>query len=228
MEHPAVVARRAEIDRLREQVLAELQKTGAAIKIGIGSLQASEDDALRSLRRKQSERVESSRQLQEVQRLTRSRDTWANSMAIVEDKLRSLKIMESFVSNNISVTERPRPDSTPVYRRGIVFLVMAGMAGFLAGMCVVVAREFMNPRVRSVEEISTAFDVPALGYLPHVKDFAQDESRESYNVLRTELLFRREAHKQHVIMVTSSIPQEGKTTVALNLRRSWQKVETGP
>ena len=43
---------------------------------------------------------------------------------------------------------------------------------------------------------------------------------EAYRTLRTSLLFTREREHGNMILVTSSIPQEGKSTTAVNLAKA--------
>ena len=153
-------------------------------------------------------------------RLAKMRDAWTNSSTLVEDKLRSLKLLESFVTNNMRVVERAQPSEWPVSQRGMTFVVLIGIAGLIIGCGLVIAGDLLNPKVKTVEEIHSSLNVPSLGFLPRASDFSLHQIRESYNVLRTELLFRRDTHQHKVIMVTSSLPQEGKTTVTVNLAKT--------
>ena len=134
--------------------------------------------------------------------------------------MRDLSLQESFVTNNISVVEHAGPRGFPVARRGVSFIIIAALGGMILGMGLVVIGELLNPKVKAMEEIQSSFAVPSLGFLPRAKDFSLHEIRESYNALRTELLFNRNLHQHKVIMVTSSVPMEGKTTVTMNLAKT--------
>ncbi len=219
-EHPAMVAKKVDVRNLQEQLQFELRKYVDGLRLNISALKAAEGSALQGYREKLSERQAASRQLQEADRLSRVRDNWSNASALIEEKLRSLRVMESFITNNVSVVERAQANPAPVSRRGRGFVILVGFGGFILGAAIVLAGEMLNPKVKTVEEIHSNLNVPALGFLPSATDFSINQIRESYNVLRTELLFRRDMHQHRSLMVTSSLPQEGKTTVVMNLAKT--------
>jgi polysaccharide biosynthesis transport protein len=218
--HPSVVSKKAEILRIEEQLRGQLGKIAEDLRTKLKIAQRDEKDATKAYEQKKSERAKDSLQQRELSRMDKTQELWTTIFASVEEKLRSLKVMEGFVSNNISVVERAVPNQIPESRRGLRFVILAGLAGMILGVSIVVAGDLMNPKIKSVEEIQTALDVPALGFLPRTRDFSLNEIRESYNVLRTEILFRRDTHQHRVVMVTSSVPKEGKTTVTMNLART--------
>jgi capsular exopolysaccharide synthesis family protein len=218
--HPTVVAKRAEAQTIEEQLRAELKKSADALRLNVSGLQTSVANAGRRYNEKVAERRALNRQAQETERLNRLRDSWTNASALVEDKLRSLKVIESFVSNNISIVERAEINPYPVGRRGRGFVILAGIAGFFLGSILVLGGDFLNPKIKTVEEVNSDLGVNALGFLPRESTLTLHQIRESYNALRTELLFRRDKQRHLTIMITSSLPQEGKTTVALNLAKT--------
>ncbi len=219
-EHPAVMTKKQELRNAQEQLQFEISKYVTSAKANVAVLRSNEASALRVYNEKQAERRAASQKLQEADRLSKMRDTWSNASTLIEEKLRSLHVMESFITNNVSVVERAQPNPFPVSRRGRGFVLLVGFGGFILGAGIVLAGEMLNPKVKTVEEIHTNLNVPALGFLPTATDFSINQIRESYNVLRTELLFRRDLHQHRSLLVTSSLPQEGKTTVVMNLAKT--------
>jgi succinoglycan biosynthesis transport protein ExoP len=65
--------------------------------------------------------------------------------------------------------------------------------------------------------VEAYLDVPQLTVIPRTRDFEAGMVRESFNTLRTALLFARRDRNSQAILVTSALPQEGKSTVALHL-----------
>ncbi len=219
-QHPAVVAKRQECTNLQDQLRAELRKVVDSLRLSLSLLLKTEESAQQTLNKKIAERRTVARQMKEMSRIDRVRDNYANASALVEEKLRGLKLLENYVSNNISVVERALPDPSPVSRRGLGFVLFAGIGGIIMGAAIVAAGDYLNPKIKTFEDIQTSLEVPALGYLPRTKDFSLHEIREAYNVLRTEILYHRDTFQHRSLMVTSSVPQEGKTTVALNLAKT--------
>jgi polysaccharide biosynthesis transport protein len=219
-EHPSVVSKKADIQRVQDQMRGELNKIAEDLYTKLRIAQREEKDAAGAYEQKREERAKDTIQQREISQIDKLREVWTNLFASVEEKLRNLKVMEGFVANNISVVERAVPNYSPESQRGLKFVILAGLAGMILGIGVVVAGDLMNPKVKTVEEIQNGLDIPALGFLPRTNDFSLNEIRESYNVLRTELLFRRDMHQHRALMITSSIPKEGKTTVAMNLAKT--------
>jgi polysaccharide biosynthesis transport protein len=219
-EHPQVSAKKSEISNFQEQIRGELKKSAEAMRLNLAVLQNTERSALKNYRESLAQKRSRDKQALEMGRVEKMLDTWTNAFSLVEDKLRSLKVIESFVSNNISVVEKAEPEPHPVSKRGIGFVLLMGVGGFLLGSTLLVAGEALNPKIRGIEEIQDSLAVPSLGILPRTLSFDLHEIREAYNVLRTELLFPRSASPDRVIMLASSIPQEGKTTVTLNLGKT--------
>jgi capsular exopolysaccharide synthesis family protein len=219
-EHPQVSAKKTESYNLQEQIRGELKKAAEMIRLNISVLRNSEMSALKNYRDSLAQKRTKNKQSLEMGRVEKMLDTWTNASSLVEDKLRSLKVIEGFVSNNISIVEKAESELQPVSKRGIVFVLLTGFGGFLLGAALLLAGESLNPKIRGVEEIQDALAVSSLGILPRTLNFDLHEIREAYNVLRTEILFRRDTLPDRVIMVTSSIPQEGKTTVTMNLGKT--------
>ncbi len=219
-QHPAVVVKRQESISLKEQLRGELKKVVDSLRLSLSLLVKTEENAQQALNKKIAERRTAARQMKEMSRIDRVRDNYANASALVEEKLRGLKLLETFVTNNISIVERAQPDPSPVSRRGLGFVLFAGIGGIILGGAIVAAGDRLNPKIKTFEDIQTSLEVPALGYLPRTKDFSLHEIREAYNALRTEILYHRDTFQRRSLMVTSSVPQEGKTTVVLNLAKT--------
>jgi capsular exopolysaccharide synthesis family protein len=114
-------------------------------------------------------------------------------------------------------------------------LMIAGGAGGLGLAVVLVAvalSEFLARRVKSVEEVARALGVRLVGTLPAVPARGRDRAipaesaasapwqthlTESVDSYRTMLLHEARAHSIRVVMVTSAVSGEGKTSLACHL-----------
>ncbi|KPL20659.1 MAG: hypothetical protein AMJ75_11465, partial [Phycisphaerae bacterium SM1_79] len=99
---------------------------------------------------------------------------------------------------------------------------------FAGGLAFV--RDKMDKRLRSMEEISAALELPALGVVPSMsrreglairgkKVYLDSRSvwAETYRSMRTAVLFSDSKAKSRTILVTSPEAGDGKTTVVSNL-----------
>ncbi|WP_370617609.1 polysaccharide biosynthesis tyrosine autokinase [Mumia sp. Pv 4-285] len=106
-------------------------------------------------------------------------------------------------------------------------LGLALLLGLLVGVGAALLREALDTSVRSLADLEAETDAPLLGTIPY--DSTADRSplvtqigllaprTEAFRVLRTNLQFIDVDSARKAIVVTSSVPEEGKTTTAINL-----------
>lgn len=123
----------------------------------------------------------------------------------------------------------PRPASAP--RKGMI-LVLSALLGGLAGSALVLLQELRNSSFRSADDLENFTGYKVLGSIPSVKtntrlgvlDYAIDKPTsafaEAVRNLRTSVLLSNPDHPPQMIMSTSSVPGEGKTTQSLTLAQN--------
>ncbi|WP_430809890.1 MULTISPECIES: GumC family protein [unclassified Carboxylicivirga] len=82
----------------------------------------------------------------------------------------------------------------------------------------------MNKRLRE-EDLSSLSTLPLLGSIPRIKgkknmtvlDNPQSNIAEAYRLVRSKLQFVSKTQKSPVILISSAMPEDGKTTTAINL-----------
>lgn len=118
----------------------------------------------------------------------------------------------------------PEVPTSPQPLRNLAF---AGVLGLLLGFGAAVLRELLDTTVKTNDDVSTvtgsavmgtiAFDANA-GKKPLISSLGTHSPRvEAFRVLRTNLQFVDVDKESKVFVVTSSVPEEGKTTTATNL-----------
>jgi receptor protein-tyrosine kinase len=113
--------------------------------------------------------------------------------------------------------------------------VLALIAGALIALGIALLRERLDTRIRSDDELESIYAAPILGHVPYVTgarsgdrsaalaDLAKETPlADAFRTIRTNVsLFRRIQGKTQVVLVTSAMPGEGKTTVTANLARAF-------
>jgi len=104
--------------------------------------------------------------------------------------------------------------------------------GSMIGMAIVLVRQFMHNGFRSAEELESATGLPVMGQIPKMPFKARDgligylhdkptsAAAEAIRNLRTSLLLSNIDNPPKVIMSTSAVPGEGKTTQAIALTQN--------
>ncbi len=105
-------------------------------------------------------------------------------------------------------------------------LVYASLVGLMLGLCFALLQEFLDDRINSPEDARRIVGTPALGYVPMIEN---EEARllsgsrsggsvlESYRVLRSNVRFAAVDTPIHSLLITSTVPGEGKSVTAYNL-----------
>jgi capsular polysaccharide biosynthesis protein/Mrp family chromosome partitioning ATPase len=128
-----------------------------------------------------------------------------------------------------TVFDPARADSDPVLPRPGRTLVIAVLLGLIIGILLAVAREMLDTRVYGIAEAATALGAPVVGALPRRlqgkralalgrgRRSPAPGTREAPDSLAANVRLAQLARGERVIVVTSAVPGEGRTTVAANL-----------
>jgi succinoglycan biosynthesis transport protein ExoP len=161
-------------------------------------------------------------------------------------KLKEAGISAGLRSSNIRVVDPamvPTYPSRPAKTRNIALSFIIGLVG---GIGLALLREYMDNTVKSPDDIEALVRLPSLAVVPAFAESNGDRPRskllkgatsnghdkrielvaqhlpksqmsEAFRALRTSLLLSQAEHPPQVILVTSALPREGKTTAAANL-----------
>jgi len=127
--------------------------------------------------------------------------------------------------------DEPREPSWPKWR---VMMPLGVILGLVVGFGLTFLLEFVDTSIKAPSDVTRRVDLPLLGMIPHADDLEEQipDMRlafstapnslvsESFRQIRTCLLFSGPASQRRVLMVASALPQDGRTTVALNLAAS--------
>lgn len=135
----------------------------------------------------------------------------------------------------VSTTQPAAVPSTPISPHSRTNLALGLLLGLAAGVGVALARSALDTRLSNAADVSRITEAPVLGAILDDPRAAKDPltvranpkspESESFRSLRTNLQFVNVGGASRSFVVTSSIPGEGKSTVAANLAVSL--AETG-
>ena len=116
--------------------------------------------------------------------------------------------------------------------RTSLILALSLVLGLMGGAAVVLVRQFLHNTFRTAEDLEAATGLPVLGQVPrmpfkarndligYLQDKPTSAAAEAIRNLRTSLLLSDIDKPPKVIMSTSSLPGEGKTTQAVALTQN--------
>lgn len=127
----------------------------------------------------------------------------------------------------VSVVRTADFPETPVSPRPKLNIALGLLVGLAVGVGAAVLRETLDTSVKGAEDVQEHLGLPTLGMIAYDADAAkrplivhvdpQSTRSEAFRQLRTNLQFVDVDHKPRSIVVTSSVPQEGKSTTTCNL-----------
>lgn len=229
VKHPNMIRIKAELAGLRSKISLEIKKVIGALENEVEVTKSKEYSLRSSLRNLESKTGTSRRE--EVQLRALQREANANR-ALFEQFLSRFKettstqgIQEAdarVISKAEVSTAASYPDTGRLYKMAIVFAI--GLALTIAYLL-----ELLNPGLRTPEQIEKLFNIPTLGVIPavdtksnpvkHVIDKPYSGFTESLNTLRVSLALSDPDKQVKTILITSSIPEEGKSTLSLCMAR---------
>lgn len=130
---------------------------------------------------------------------------------------------------SLGITQEAVPPTAPVSPRPLFNLAAGVIGGLVLGAGLVVLRETLDTTFKTSEALGEYTALPALGAIPYdrnapkqplVSTDGRGKRAEAFRKLRTNLQFSQVDDPPRIIVVTSSVPGEGKTNTAVNLALS--------
>lgn len=125
--------------------------------------------------------------------------------------------------------------TTPVSPRPKRDVALGVFVGLLLGVGISLLREQLNDKIRSAEEVERLTGLPLLAHLPFDERAAEpglvvdrrpnSPFSESVRSLRTSVQYLGVDEPVRIILVTSSLPGEGKSLVAANLAAAFAQAD---
>lgn len=172
-----------------------------------------------------------SNDLQALQQLQQEVDATQILYETFLTRLRETTVQESVHQADSRVLTEAT-DAERIKPRPVRTLIFSILAGLLVGSGLVLAREFMQNTFRTSEDIERTLARPVLGQIPiipskkrfdtlaYLRSRPTSAAAEAVRNLRTSLLLSSVDRPPKIIMMTSSVPSEGKTTISIALAQN--------
>jgi non-specific protein-tyrosine kinase len=136
--------------------------------------------------------------------------------------------VQDFASSvRLFVTDPATAPKSPASPKPVLNITLGVLLGLLVGAALAVALDILDNRVKNADDLSKVADAPTMGVIVEdpktqrhpiaTRAGTRNIRAENFRQLRANLQFANVDQHPRVIAVTSSIPGEGKTTVAINL-----------
>ncbi|MCR6645545.1 MAG: polysaccharide biosynthesis tyrosine autokinase [Terricaulis sp.] len=236
--HPAVQAVRAEREDVERQIEAEIRRISANLANEVEVARARLRTLQNSLHQVTAELSSNSAdgvRLRELEReATASRQVYEAYLRRYEE-IANQDQLNMTDARLMAYAQRPNAPVSPNMR---VSLVLCIMLGLFLGAGAGVLREIFDQSVKNADDLEAQVGVPAIASIPSISSRMMrllppsertpagyligrpmSAFTEALRVLRTVIVYSNLDFSKRVVAVTSAVPDEGKTTIAVCLAR---------
>jgi polysaccharide biosynthesis transport protein len=240
--YPKLAQLNNQLKEVNSEIQAEIKKIVAKVR-GQYLTAVQRENMLRdALDKQKQEANQLNESAIEYNLLKRDADTYRQLYEGLLQKLKEAGVSAGLRSNNFRIVDAARAPSAPVepnIPRNLLFALVLGSA---TGVGLAFLLEGLDNTIRSTEQAQMISGLAPLGIIPlgsksaregpHPKRLViasskeavelvtqvrpQSQMAESYRALRTSLLLSNLGAPPKVIMITSALPEEGKTTTSIN------------
>jgi capsular exopolysaccharide synthesis family protein len=234
--YPLVAQIESQLTALDSSIQSEVQRLAARAENDYRAARNSED-MLRALFEEQ--KAEANRLNDKAIQYTILKREVESGRHLYEDLLTKLKeggVLAGLRSTNIVVVDPARATPEPARPSYPLNIGLGFALGLLGGIALAFVREGLDNTVRNPEQIESFVSLPCIGIVPdlatcsdlprierkgHKPTFSilangSSQIAEAYRALRTWILTCNVDAPPKVIVVTSGLPQEGKTMTSMN------------
>ncbi len=240
--YPKVAQLNTQLKEIQAQILAETRKVAAKIRGQYMAALQRENMLHDALEKQKQEANKLNESAIQYSILKRDLESYRQLYEGLMEKMKEAGVSAGLKSNNFRIVDYARSPTVPVEPNIPRNLGFAFVLGLTSGVGLAFLLEGLDNTVRTTEQAQMISGLPPLGMIPMGSRGAreggsskrlviatskeavelvtqvrpQSQMAESYRALRTSLLLSNLGAPPKVIMITSALPQEGKTTTSIN------------
>jgi succinoglycan biosynthesis transport protein ExoP len=226
-DHPKLATCLQKVAEARKDLSRELDVGVRGAELELIEALAKERNIVSLLDSTKAEAFEVNKRQIEFDRIKRDADNNQRLYDIVLKRLKDTELSGMLRTNNVRVLDAARPSFAPVRPNVRNNLLLGLLLGLVAGIGLAFLVERLDDSVTSQHDVEDLVGLPFLGFVPRVplargaslvdRDlymFRNPKSSvaEACRAIRTNLLFMSPDRPLKTMLVTSSGPQEGKST----------------
>lgn len=227
--HPAMTAARSELSAAEGSLKGQVEQIVAGIERNYQLALANENSLRASFNANKSQIQDISRKEFQLRELQREVDGNRALYDTFMTRLKETAATADLETANARVVDPATVPTEPVKPKKTLIVAIAALLALFAGVGLTLLLDALNNTFKSTEEIENRLNIPVLGILPQMKVperrelarmFTADTDKsfsESIRTIRTGVVLSGMDHPHKVMVITSSIPGEGKSTVSANL-----------
>ena len=230
-QHPKMLAARSDLNTVRAKLRAEIDNTIAGIKKEFDIANARADQLEREFEQLKSRAQGVNRKEFTLRSLKRDVETNRQLYDTFLTRFKETDLGADVESTNARVVDAAQVPGQPIKPRKLRIILAGVLLALMLGIALAFLEEHLDSTLKGVEDVEHHTQLPTLGTVPLLdrrtrrrlapervfSENPKSEFAEAIRTIRTGVVLSGLDDPHRVVLVTSSVPGEGKTTLAINL-----------
>ncbi|MEA1928053.1 MAG: polysaccharide biosynthesis tyrosine autokinase, partial [Candidatus Auribacterota bacterium] len=230
-KHPKMLQLRAEQKTVEDSLQTEIAKIIQSLKTEYELAQANEARLLADLEKQKSLAFNMERKIAAIDDLKAKVIIKREGQQALLSRVNETSMTKGIEITNIRVIDEAEVPRTPFKPRKLFNIILSLVIGTAGGIGAIFLIENLDNSVKTSTDAKKILHLPFLGLIPlysqiHIKagtsplEIIKSKSGlipEAFRTIRTGIYFSSADYSPRIILVTSSLPQEGKTDISTQL-----------
>ncbi len=228
-KHPKMIEAVNSLAQTERELSRAIDSSAALVEADFQTSKHNDAEARANLVRQEADSLELDRYAVEYSNLERDLTINEHLLNNLLGRMRETSMSSSIESQSARVVDRAAPALKPVSPNVPLNLALGFLGGIALGTAFAFFVAYIDDRVKSSFDIESVVGLPLVGIVPEIKRLDQPDKAqivannqdkqvvESFLTLHSSLRLKDESKRAQAILVTSTIPGEGKSFTTTNL-----------
>lgn len=229
-KHPKIVAARSDLSAARGNTGQQIDRVIEGVRKEYEVAKANEESLTKSLENLKADMQVINRKEYKLSELERAVEVNRQLYDTFFSRIKETSETGDLQSAHARVIDKAIVPSEPVKPKRLLLLALAAVLSLLIGVVLAFFKEMLDDTIKNPDDVRSRLGEQLLGLLPLMKDrrettdaavtFSKDSRgnfSESIRTIRTGVVLSGIDNPHKVLVVTSSVPGEGKTVISANL-----------
>jgi capsular exopolysaccharide synthesis family protein len=233
-QHPTMVNLRAELNDLKQNIRLEVRKVIQSLRNDVSIARTRTQSLGRVLEQRRQALANMNASEVQLGALQREAEANQNLLATVLTRFKEVSAQEDFQKADAMILARAGLPRGPSFPNEPLLLSLAVVCSICLGILIAFAVDQSDSGLRSMEQVEKLMGIVPLGLIPALNEIGQIGQKptkyilkhpnsaysDSIRTLYANLAYTAGDGPAKTLLITSSVPKEGKTTIAVSLTRS--------
>jgi capsular exopolysaccharide synthesis family protein len=225
-KHPQIIKANSQLNTIQRNIIAEARKMLNAAKTEYEIARSREVSLRRTIDDQKQEVMDLTRKAINFNVIAGESESNKQFYELLLKKFQEASLSSGMNISNLQIVERAVVPEFPIKPKRGMNLLLALLVGSFGGIFAAFFTDYMDNTIKTAEDVDKKLNLAFLDIVPLSEERKEtiymtadpaSATAESFRTIRTGLMLSSAAKKLKVILVTSAVPNEGKTTIAANL-----------